>query len=333
MIVPADAEEHRAWASGRVPEPVEIAQGLQTLPLPIPPGHMPYTLAYLIADVEGGVHVVDPGWDTDENARAVQDAVAAMGGDRLASIIVTHLHRDHIGLAGRLHDQWDVPVVVHPAEHAAQRRLADHIDSLRGLLVDWGVPDDRRDAIHDEYPQPAAPKVIGDRFVEGGQLLDIPGRRIRALATPGHTGGHLCLLDEDRRMLFSGDHVLPEINPGVGLGGAGDDALALYLDGLERMRAFDDCQVLPGHGYRFHGLALRATELAHHHLRRLDEVTVVAADDPDATVWQVASRLTWSRGFEGLRRQYMIGALRQTAMHLRLVRAGGHERLRAAWSR
>lgn len=197
----------------------------------------------------------------------------------------------------------------------------------------WVVPEDRRETVLAEYPRRAAPAVVGDRFVEDGQLLDVPGRRIRALATPGHTGGHLCLLDEDERLLFSGDHVLPEIYPGVGLGGAGDDALAQYLEGLARMREFDDCQVLPGHGYRFRGLSERVAATARHHLRRLDEVASAVARDRHATAWQVASQLTWSRGFEGLRRQYLVGALRQTAMHMRLVHAGEQERLHAVWGR
>jgi len=301
------------------------------LPIPIPAtrSSMTYTLTYLLSDVDGGVHIVDPGWNTDDNARTVIDAMSALG--RPASIIVTHLHPDHIGLAARLRDRLGIPVVVHPAEREAQQRIADGAEDLAERLAAWGVPVDRRQVILDEYPQPPVSEVAGDLLVEDGALLDIPGRRIRALFTPGHTGGHLCLLDEEQRMLFSGDHVLPIVNPGVGLGGAGDDALALYLDGLDRMRTLDDCQVLPGHGFRFHGLAARATEIARHHLRRLDEVAAVVAREPDAEVWRIASQLTWSRGFEGLRRQYMIGALRQTAMHLRLVRAGDHERLHGIW--
>ncbi len=60
---------------------------------------------------------------------------------------------------------------------------------------------------------------FADLLVEDGDVLPIAGREVRALWTPGHTAGHLCLVDEGDGLLFTGDHVLPRINPGIGLGG------------------------------------------------------------------------------------------------------------------
>ncbi len=82
-------------------------------------------------------------------------------------------------------------------------------------------------------------------------LLDdgdpVEGTPWRVVLTPGHTPGHICLVDVDGRMLFSGDHVLPTVFPGLGLGARiGGNPLAEYLDSLERLQPYDAFQVVPG---------------------------------------------------------------------------------------
>ena len=57
--------------------------------------------------------------------------------------------------------------------------------------------------------------ALADRLLEDGELADVPGWKLRALHTPGHTPGHLCFVDERSRRLFSGDHVLPRITPNI----------------------------------------------------------------------------------------------------------------------
>jgi Metallo-beta-lactamase superfamily len=69
--------------------------------------------------------------------------------------------------------------------------------------------------------------------VPDGAMLDLPGWSVRAVWTPGHTQGHLCLYDTGHRLLFSGDHVLPRITPGVGVHPAEEsDVLGDFLASL-----------------------------------------------------------------------------------------------------
>src|SRR5699024_9420479 len=98
--------------------------------------------------------------------------------------------------------------------------------------------------------------------VEDGDTLPIAGREITVLWTPGHTGGHMCLVEDATQVVFTADHVLPGINSGIGLGGQSPATpVADYLNSLERMTAYDSYAAAPGHEYRFRGVAERARVL------------------------------------------------------------------------
>ena len=155
-----------------------------------------------------------------------------------------------------------------------------------------------------------------DRTLVDGERLDIPGFDLRALLTAGHTSGHVCLREDARTLLFTGDHLLPMMHAGLGLGApTASNPLADYLWSLQRVSAFPDHEVLPGHGYRFRGVAIRAAASAEHHLRRSREVVAVLADAPDSSNWEIAARLTWTAGWQNLTDFFLYSALAQTAMH------------------
>ncbi|MGO4692481.1 MBL fold metallo-hydrolase [Glaciibacter sp. 2TAF33] len=337
MMIPTSAAQFAARVGEPLPGLEKVTDGVWSLPLRIPPGHMPYTLSYLIEDSAGGIHLVDPGSAIDDNVAIIQAALAEVQprSPRLASMIATHLHPDHLGLAELLRSMYGAPILFHAREQRAQITLAERAADDRFLyadLADWGVPADRVEEVAGFAKATPRPVVMADALVGDGDWLDVPGRRIQVLHTPGHTPGHVCLHDTDAQLLFVGDHVLPTVVPGIGLGGPTEhNPLEGYLAALGRVAALDDCEVLPGHGYRFRGVAERAAVTARHHLNRTAEVADVLAESPEATTWEIASRLRWSRGWAGLTRHYLVAALRQTAMHARLVHAGGHARVLALW--
>ena len=136
-------------------------------------------------------------------------------------------------------------------------------------------------------------------LLRDNELLPVEGTRLRVVWTPGHSPGHICLYDEDRHLLFSGDHLLPGITPHIARNPFGAaDPLAQYLDSLERVELFDGAETLPAHEYRFHGIGTRVAELRLDIAARLAEVADVRAAVPDASEWQIARRLRWSRAWE-----------------------------------
>jgi glyoxylase-like metal-dependent hydrolase (beta-lactamase superfamily II) len=327
-IVPSDVAWATAVADRRDPGPDRIADDLVAIQVPITAAAVVgSTLTYLLRDRQGGVHVVDPGWDAPANRRLVEDAIAALGGP-LRQIVVTHLHPDHLGLAGHLAATTGAPVVLHADEHAdvIEERVADIFDpdAVEAQLDAWAVPAERRPELRviDETVQATAPSASADLVVRHGDRLDVPGWSLDVLHTPGHTRGSICLHDAERGLLLTGDTVLPTVYPGVGLGGSGptnpiDDHLA-SLAALEPL----DVEVLPGHGFRFTGLADRVAAMRAHHLRRSAEIAAVLAEQPDASTWAIASAIRWSAGFEHLHGHTLASALAQTDLHRERIRRG-----------
>ncbi len=108
-------------------------------------------------------------------------------------------------------------------------------------------------------------------MLEHGDLIDVPGLRLRAVWTPGHTPGHLCFHDETHDLLLTGDHVLPRITPNVSSYDMTSNPLDDYLASLAKLRGIQPREVLPAHEYRFTGLDSRLDDLAEHHRERLAE--------------------------------------------------------------
>lgn len=317
------SEAQREAALARRPQRLEqIRPGIWAFGQPLTAPSELSTLTYLLEDDRGGIHVLDPGMPSDENWLRLVDTLAAVGFgvDAVASVIVTHLHPDHLGLAGRLREASGAPVVLHRAEQAALDAGSTPRWADGRLRRDWGVPEG---AVSELEASLARIRVefTADLLVDDGAALDIPGRSLRVLHTPAHTPGSVCLHGDG--LLFTGDTVLPDQVAGVGLGG--DTASNPFRDLRESMRrlsAFDDAEVLPGHGWRFVGIAQRAAEIEAHHGRRTAEVATVLEREPEASVWRIASQLTWSGGWEHLTGWRLGSALQQTEQHAALVREG-----------
>ena len=342
--VAVSVAEHDASAQRLPPRSEVVAPGVTTIALPLPEGpNVPYTLAYLIADAEGAPHLIDPGWDSPENEQRIERALADQGWTvaDLRTITVTHLHGDHLGLADVLRERSGARVVLHRAEQAAIDALVEasptRVERVLAQADQWDVPADRVAELTKVAERSAhIHPFTTDALVDDGDLLDIPGRRIRVVHTPGHTPGHMTLVDDTdptARLVFTGDHVLPTVHGGLGLGGeTARNALAEVLDSLRRVAQLDGnpgdgpggslsdgVQVCPGHEYRFRGLAARCAAIEEHHLGRSQEIAEARDELDDPTVYAIASRVHWSPGWENMRGFVLLSALQQTAMHLEFL--------------
>jgi glyoxylase-like metal-dependent hydrolase (beta-lactamase superfamily II) len=325
--------QHEAWQARTLPPVEQLRDGLWSIPVPIPHNPLRYVSVYAFALSGGGLGLLDTGWESEESWSALTGGLASIGGDvgDVRGVLVTHLHFDHLGLAARVREASGAWVAMHPADATAVARLsaagaATMVASEIEFLVGLGA--DRAEAAGDVGPtermEAFTRMAVPDRLLEDGEHADFPGWRMRAVHTPGHTPGHLCFAEEDTRLFFSGDHVLPRISPNISTNqGGAADPLREFLDSLGAVRDLDPAEVLPAHEWRFRGLAGRVDELTAHHESRLAELLAAIRSHPDSTPWQLAAYLTWSRPWDQYERRMRIFAVTETDAHLRLLASRG----------
>ena len=259
-------------------------------PVPLPNNPLRYVLVYLL-ELKSGAAVIDTGWSTEEawSALVAGMAVAGYTPADVQAILITHIHPDHYGLAGRLREASGGWVALHPADAAliparyglGVDRLLENMDAL---LVDAGVPDQIREELTGasmgirEFVAAAEPDVL----LEDRAPVPLPRVGSRHAAHPGHSPGHVCFHDRAGRVLFSGDHVLPRISPSVAVHVQQPvNPLADFLDALRGVRDLDIDEVLPAHEWRFRGLDARVDQLLDHHRVRLDETYAAVSAAPE----------------------------------------------------
>lgn len=321
--VPAFPRQHRAWFDGGLPESQQVGDGIWAVVVPVPELPVRYTYCYVVVS-DNGVVLVDPGWDGVAGIAPIDSALQRIG-RRLSDVegvVATHSHRDHVGLVAALRSQvgpgmWlgmhreesgpddgDLPELFRAKESA----WLDLIAAPHTERASLRIPADGVDSI---VATPSA-----DRHLADDDLLPIDGRRIRVIATPGHTLGSICLRDDDQALLITGDTLLPRISPNIGWLATGHaDPLGDYLTTLARLELHDDATALPGHEWAFTGIASRARSLAAHHFERLAEVEVLVSRTC-STVWEVASALRWRRPWSSLSAFQRRIAAAEAAAHL-----------------
>ena len=175
-------------------------------------------------------------------------------------VLVTHIHPDHYGLAGRIREASGAWVALHPADaalvHDRYEEPSPLVDRVGELLLRAGAPEEEVQSLKGASV-PVLPFVVTthpDVLLEDGDKLEVPGWNLVAIWTPGHTAGHLCFYERDLRLMLSGDHVLPRITPNISVNPQAENPLIDYLESLDKVGEFDTDEVLPAHEHRFVGL-------------------------------------------------------------------------------
>jgi glyoxylase-like metal-dependent hydrolase (beta-lactamase superfamily II) len=326
-------EQLAAWRARVMPPVEQLAADLWSVPVPIPNNPLRYVSSYAFAPSGGGLVLLDTGWAADSAWTALVAGLSSIGAalTDVRGVLVSHMHLDHSGLAGRVREASGAWIAMHPADtaiiaNATRRDPAFAVAREAGFLVALGASAEEAAAAVGpaEGYRGFSGIAVPDRELADGELADVPGWRLRAVHTPGHTPGHVCFVDELSQRLFAGDHILPRITPNISVHAVEQgNPLFEYLKSLAKVRDLDVDEIMPAHEWRFRGLAERADGIAAHHERRLAELLAAIAAHPDATSWDLAGLLTWSRPWDQYRGRMRISAVTETAAHvIELVRRG-----------
>lgn len=195
------------------------------------------TNTYIIG--AGEVAVIDPG---PEIAEHVDNIIAALTGETVTQIIVTHTHVDHSPASTWLKEQTGAPIVgAYPQAQASGKPV---------------------EAAQEDFEP--------DHVISDGSVISGPNWGLRAVYTPGHMSNHYCFGLKDKNILFSGDHVMGWNTTIVS---PPDGNMQDYLQSLRICLDRDETLYLPGHGPEIRNTHRFVQAYLNHRLMREDEIT------------------------------------------------------------
>lgn len=317
-------------ADGPLPPVEQVRPGLWSIPVPIPNNPLRYVLVYLF-ETDSGAFIVDAGWNTDDAYQTLCAGLQRAGTSitDVRGVLVTHIHPDHYGLAGRVREASGAWVGLHPADAQLIRdryiEPTDLLARVERVLLTAGAPKEELQALRNASMPvlPFVEAVEPDVLLEDGDKPEIPGWDVRAIWTPGHSPGHVCFYEASNQLMLSGDHILPRITPNIPYHPqASADPLGDYIESLHKVGAYDVDEVLPAHEHRFVSLSARVQELVAHHEARFGEV-VAAIESGTTTAWGIAAAMHWSRPWERIEGFMRRAALGEALAHLRALEKRG----------
>lgn len=283
---------------------------------------------YLISDGHGFL-LVDTGWDTEDAFSTLTGYMKNIGADirDISRIVVTHVHPDHYGMAGHIKEISGAEILMHDIEKQAinpryieMTRLLAQTDRM---LIESGVPHDLMEKLRDatlnlvDFITPVYPDTTIDRGAE----VTVGKHRFQVLWTPGHASGHICLYEPERKILLSGDHILPTITPNISVNPLSlPNPLGSYLESLSEVRKLAIDLTLPGHDRPFRYVHRRIDAIIAHHEERNREI-LAAMGEHQETPYHIAVRIPWGNKarFDDLPYFHQRMAVFETLAHLEMM--------------
>lgn len=303
----------------------EVLEGIFRIELPLPRNPLRSINSYVIMGEDRNL-IVDTGMNRSECLEVLDHELSMLDIDlSITDVFVTHLHADHLGLAPYI-SKGRTRVFMGKEDIGAIKE-SDYWSKMHSFAVMNGFPDlDPEDSIkkHPGYKYgPLGPMDL--HKVLGGEDFHIGPYDLKAIHTPGHTDGHMCLYDKKNKVLFSGDHILGDITPNISLWDGKGDPLSDYMSSLELVRDLDVNITLPGHRSIINDNVKRIDELIRHHLQRADEVLNIVGEG-SMTGFQIASQMTWDltiKKFEDFPIMQKWFALGEALAHIRFLEHEG----------
>jgi glyoxylase-like metal-dependent hydrolase (beta-lactamase superfamily II) len=270
----------------------EIMNGLYRIIIPLPESPLKELNSYIIKADDRNL-IIDTGFNRTVCFEAMQEGLRALDIDLTRTdFMLTHMHADHVGLISRLATKTSVVYF-----SRIDAKVFDKNISWQPM-IDYAVSngfqlEELMKALKNHPGIKYSPKTIPEfSLLDDGDIIEIGNYRFQCLLTPGHTKGHICLYDEKKKILFSGDHILYDITPHIESWSYEVNSLKNYLESLEKIRNLPVDIVFPGHRNFFTALKGRIDELKKHHQNRVNETLDVLGVNI-MSAYDIAAGMTW----------------------------------------
>ncbi len=274
----------------------EIIKDIYRIEVPLPNNPLKSINSYLI---KGDRNLII---DTGMNRRECLD-ILMKGLNELqinlneTDIFITHIHADHSGLANELKREKNTIFFNKPESELINRN--DYWAQVLLFATKHGFPPEELNNALQNHPgyKYSPGQKIDVTLVKEGDVITSGDYNLRCIETPGHTIGHLCLYEAEKKILFSGDHLLIDITPNISSWPDNENPLEDYFRSLEKIKEFNVELVLPGHRRYFSNFRERIEELKVHHKKRLNEIIKIL-NNKKLNAFEVSSQMTWDINIE-----------------------------------
>lgn len=265
------------------------------------PFAMGQTNCYLF-DGEKGFTFVDTGSYAKESITIWEQTIAS--GIPIEKVVLTHVHPDHIGLARWFQQHHHVPVFISSLGYKEMQRIREkgHHTFMSRVFKQHGGPD---------IPEQMASfgttiyQFEPDGLFENQQKIKLGNDLYETIWTPGHAPDHFCFYNHEKQVMVTGDHVLKEISPIVGVWSEEDvNPLRDYFEALERIRTLSTHFALPGHGDLIDHLKNRVDEMFSRHNHRLQQAMESVLNE-EKTTGQVCQEIYGSLSLDKIFAPFM----------------------------
>ena len=269
----------------------EILPNIFKVDIPLPKNPLKAINSYFIKNKHRNL-IIDTGMKHQLCIDAMDKAIKKHDMDlNKTDFFITHLHADHMGLVKYLASESSVIYFNKPDKDILESNFWDKMAEFANIS---GFGEENVKQAFKEHPgKKYSPKTYPDfKIIKENYVIDVGDYSLRCIETPGHTKGHTCLFESEKKLFFSGDHILGSITPNISLWSLDDNPLDDYFKSLEKIKNFKIELVLPGHRHIFKDCNKRINQLLVHHEQRLDEVLTIIKQG-EKTPFETAANMSW----------------------------------------
>lgn len=247
------------------------------LPIPFP---LKTVNVYFIDDSPRTL--VDAGIKTEASFETLKKGLETIGYslNAIERILITHGHIDHYGQAKKLSLLSGAPIYIHSKEYGRIRSFIHSLGFIKSILLRNGAPEALvNEAIqYMESAQIMADPLDEAFFLDDGDSILFKSMTWKTIHCPGHSPGLICFHWPEKKILFTGDHLLKEITPNPILNVNESKppfhypSLQEYLTSLEKIEKFEISLLLPAHGEEVHDVRGLIQKIFAHHKERMERI-------------------------------------------------------------